>query len=1137
MKLTLLWSILIFFSLNTLAQTLYRPSAYEITQSPDWAKEMYSETPNVFKVDSLINLYYKNQPFQKSYHTQFYKRWRRSISAFITENGYVNLPTKSQVEQQEAEYLSLQPSTKSLNWSVVGPLHNTEGNGTQGSGQANIYCIDQCAGQPNILYLGTEPGEVFKSTDGGNSWVSSSLTEDFGGTNAIEVHPTNGNIVFVAGGKGVYKSINGGQTWTQVLTQSNFGATELLIHPTNDQVVFAASEKGLFRSTDGGSNWTQLYTQKCWDIKAKPGSSTTFYLLKNNPTLIQCEFFVSTDSGATWTMQSNGWYSSTDPARNDGGARLAVSPADPNRVYAYLIGESKANDYGYIGVYKSPDSGTTWTLPNGPAGGPYTTTHLNLAYGNPGWTYHQGFYNCAIVASATNPDEILVGGLNLYKSTDGGATFAPVAGYVGGPLSIHVDMQDFRSVNGNTWVTTDGGVYLSTDFCSSQPAFKMDGVRGSDYWGFGSGWNEDVLVGGLYHNGNLAYHENYGYGNFRELGGGEAPTGYVNPGFNRKTYYSDISGKIIPLNINDPVDNFSFGMSPNESYYAAESSELEFHPNCYSIAYLGKENKLWRTDDGGGAFNLVKEFGTTANNIITYIEISSENPDVMYVCQRPSSGSVGYLWKTTNGGVLWDQLPVPSGNSRRMLITINPANANEIWIAYPSGSNGNKVFHSTNGGINWTNITSSTLNNQSIQSLVYIAGTNGALYAASNNAVFYKNAAMANWVIDNAGLPTFTNGNILKPFYRDGKIRLATYGKGIWESQLNEQADAPICRITVDKLSQTVYCVSDSFYFEDHSFINHQGATWNWSFPTGSPSTSTDRNPAVFFAAQGNHLAILSVTNQQGLTDQDTLIVSVNNFPAPTMIQEDFQGSFVPQGWFQTNLDGNGQWLQSSDAGGFGLSTKSTIFDNYNYDSQGTTDDLNALLSTQNMSQLQLSFDVAYAPWGGSYSDTLIVLVSTDCGATFTPVYSKGGTTLATAPAFTEYYVPTATEWRTETINLNAFTGHPDVVVAFRNKGHWGNVIYVDNVNITNNLSTQQLMEQELTIYPNPLVCSQELTVSGIEEAFSIRIRDLNGKTVYYNQAASSTVKLPSTIQTGQYIVTIETAEHIWNKKLIVKQD
>lgn len=1137
MKLFYLFVFIVFATNISLGQVLQKPSTFEISQLPEWAKEMYSERPNVYKVDSLITLYYRNHPFEKSYHTQFYKRWRRSISNLIDDEGEVIQYTKTQIRQMEDQYFSLQQPSKSLNWSVVGPIHTTEGGNNQGSGQTNVYCIDQCAGQPNTLYLGTEPGEVFKSTDGGINWTCTSLSENFGSTNAIEVHPTNGNIVFVAGDKGIFKSMNGGQSWTQVLNQSSFGATELLIHPSNDQIVFSTSEKGLYRSIDGGNTWTQLFTQKCWDIKAKPGSSTTFYLLKNNPTLIQCEFFVSSDSGATWTIQSNGWYSSTDPARNDGGARLAVTPADPNRVYAYLIGESKANDYGYIGVYKSTDGGTTWTLPNGPAGGPYTSLHLNLAYGNPGWTYHQGFYNCAIVASSTNPDEILVGGLNLYKSTDGATTFSPVAGYVGGPLSIHVDMQDFRSVNGNTWVTTDGGVYLSTDFFSTQPSFKMDGVRGSDYWGFGSGWNEDVLVGGLYHNGNLAYHENYGYGNFRELGGGEAPTGYVNPGINRKTYFSDISGKVLPLNISDPVDNFSFGMSPNESYYAAESSELEFHPNCYSIAFLGKENKLWRTEDGGGSFNLVKEFGTNASNIITYIEVSSENPDVIYACQRPSSGSIGYLWKTTNGGVLWDQLPVPSGNSRRMLIAINPINDDELWLAYPSGANGSKVFHSTNGGINWINITSTELNNQSIQSLVYIAGTNQSLYVASNNAVFYRNGAMTSWAIDNAGLPTYTNGNILKPFYRDGKIRLATYGKGIWESELNEQAPAPICRITVDKLNQTVYCVSDSFYFEDHSFINHQGATWNWSFPTGSPSTSTARNPVVYFATPGNHLAILTVTNQQGISDQDTLQVSVTNFSAPTIIQEGFQSSFVPVGWYQSNDDGNGQWSLSTDAGGFGTSSQSAIFDNFNIDSQGATNDLNALLNTQNMSQLQLSFDVAYAPWGGSYSDTLDVLISTDCGATYTSVFSKGGSILATAPAFTDYYVPTVTEWRTETINLDSYTGFSDVVLVFRNKGHWGNVIYIDNVNITNNLSTQQLIDEELSVYPNPLTSSDVLTISGISESYNLRIRDLNGKTVYFGEHTNSKIQLPTSIQTGQYMLTIETSNKIWNRKLMIQQN
>lgn len=1114
------------------SQPLLKPSQYEISKSPQWAQEMYSAYPNVFRVDSLIAQYYKAHTFIKSFHTQYYKRWRRSVSNRIDEYGFISPETD--VELKKSEYLALQTNTKALSWTVVGPVHNSGEGGGQGSGQTNVYCVDQCEGQPQYMYLGTEPGEVFKSEDGGTSWSCASLTENFGGTTAIEVHPSNGLVVFVGGNNGIYKSSDGGLSWQHVLVQTNFEANEILIHPSNDQIVFAASGKGLFRSQDGGLTWTQIYTNRCWDIKHKPGSAGTFYLLKNNPTLIRSEFFVSNDSGSTWTIQTSGWYSSTDPARNDGGSRLAVSSADPNRVYAYLIGESKANDYGYIGVYKSQDGGLTWTLPNGPAGGPYTSDHLNLAYGYPDWTYHQGYYNCAIMANPTNPEEILVGGLNLYRSTDGGGSFTPVAGYVGGPLSIHVDMQDFRAVGGNAWVTTDGGVYWSDNFFTSQPEFKMDGVRGSDYWGFGSGWNEDVLVGGLYHNGNLAYHENYGYGNFLELGGGEAPTGYVNPGVNRKTYFSDISGKVIPINYSDPIDNFSFGIAPNESYYAAESSELEFHPNCYSIAYTGKENKLWRTKDAGGSFDLVKQFGSSTSNSVTYIEISSQDPNVMYVCQRPSSGGVGYLWKTTDGGVNWNQLPIPTGNSRRMLIAINPLNANEVWIAFPDGANGNKVFQSLNGGEVWTNITSSELNNQSIQSLVHIAGTDRALYLATNLAVFYRNGTSSSWILDNSGLPTFTNGNILKPFYRDAKLRLATYGKGIWESALNEQP-LPVCRITVDKLQQTVYCSADSFYFEDHSFLNHQGATWSWNFPTGSPSVSTERNPVVFFASPGDHLAVLTITDQFGQTDQDSVLVTVTNFSPTTILQEGFEGAFVPDGWYQTNSDGNGQWSLSTTSGGFGASAQSAIFDNYTYDSQGTTDDLIAFLNTENAGQVQLTFDVAYAPWGGSYSDSLYVMVSTDCGSTFQQVYFKGGETLATAPAFTSYYVPTATEWRTETIDLSDFLGFSQVLIAFRNKGHFGNVIYIDNVNILNDLSVQKLNAQSVHLFPNPAENGTELNVSGVTGSFLLRIRDMNGKTVFFQKSDTSSIFLPQTLSEGRYIVTIESDAAIWNKPLVIR--
>jgi len=80
---------------------------------------------------------------------------------------------------------------------------------------------------------------------------------------------------------------------------------------------------------------------------------------------------------------------------------------------------------------------------------------------------------------------------------------------------------------------------------------RMYGMTASDFWGFGQGWNEDVWVGGRYHNGNAAFHENYGAGKTLFLGGAEDATGYVNQHNNRKTYYTDIGDKLIPEQISD----------------------------------------------------------------------------------------------------------------------------------------------------------------------------------------------------------------------------------------------------------------------------------------------------------------------------------------------------------------------------------------------------------------------------------------------------------------------------------------------------------------------------------------------------------------------------------------------------------
>ncbi|MFM8595983.1 MAG: VPS10 domain-containing protein [Flavobacteriales bacterium] len=1130
----LLFTLLI---INTLeAQQLQKPSSQEVQNLPIWAQMMYAENPNIFELRNAYENYYRTHTFEKNYHTQFYKRLMRQAQYNVNDLGFLSPIDEATHHTQQANYLKKQAKqTKASNWSVVGPITNYQEGATPGSGQTNVYAFDQCEGQPNFCYAGTEPGEVYRSIDAGNSWTLVSQALDFGsGVTAIEVHPTNGNMIFAAGNNGIFKSSDAGNNWTQVLVSTGLNANELFILPSNTNIVFAATDKGLYRSTDAGQNWNLLFNQKTYDIKLKPNTSQTLYLLKNNPALIRAEFYVSTDAGLSWTLQDNGWYSSTDPARIDGGGRLAVSSANPQKVYAYLIGASKPNDVGFIGVYVSENAGATWALPNGPTGGPYSASHLNLACGSPTWDYHQGFYNCAIVANPNNANEILVGGLNLFRSTDGGLTFSSVSGYVGGPLQLHVDNQDFRVIGNHTWITTDGGIYHSSNFMTTQPDFMMSGVHGSDYWGFDNGWNEDVLVGGLYHNGNLAYHENYGAGNFLELGGGEAPTGYINPGENRLSYFSDISGKRIPITLQGAIQNASFGISPNESYWAAESTELVFHPHCYGIAYTGKDNSLYMSKDKGASFELIQTFGSNPNEKINYIEISNQHPNVIYLNQKAASGAVGKLWKTTDAGQTWTQLNIPSGNSSRMLLALDASNEQQLWLAYPSGANGFKVFKTTDGGATWTNSTSSILNNESVQSLVHIAGTDGGIYVATNKAVYYRNNTQ-NFTLENNGLPTFTNGNILKPFYRDQKIRLATYGKGIYESNLAEIPSQVQARITVDRLSQTVTCEIDSFHFDDYSYLAHQGATWSWQFPTGIPAFSNLRNPSVYFPNAGQHLAILTITDANGNTDTDSLYVSLDFFAFQSGIEESFETNFLPSGWSVWDENGNGTWVLSSSIGAYANSSQSTYFDNYNINSDGSADDIIFPLQTAFLDyQPMLYFDVAYARWGAGYSDSLQVLVSTDCFETAQVVYYKGGTDLATSPDYQSFFTPSATQWRTDSVDLSAFAQIGLVQVAFRNIGHFGNCIYLDNIQIGSMAGQINLETQSRSIYPNPLCPGNSFQIQG-PEFEQIILLDLNGKEVK-RYLKNESLTIPSALKAGSYLLQVQSAKLISNLPIIVVQ-
>lgn len=226
------------------------------------------------------------------------------------------------------------------------------------------------------------------------------------------------------------------------------------------------------------------------------------------------------------------------------------------------------------------------------------------------------------------------------------------------------------------------------------------------------------------------------------------------------------------------------------------------------------------------------------------------------------------------------------------------------------------------------------------------------------------------------------------------------------------------------------------------------GATFAWTGPNGF--TSTAQNPTITgatAAAGGTYSCSLS---KSGCTsDPKSISVVVNGINLPPL-SEPFEGSFPPAGWRVGNPDNDRTFVQSTTVGGFGTSSKSAVFDNYNLPFIGGRRDtlFMPVLNLNGTTGTTLKFDVAHA-WNTVTFDSLYVLVSTNCGRNFTRVYNKTGAALATAPNTYNAFIPTSTQWRTETVNLTTYNGANRLQVAFVNVAGGTNFLYLDNINLT----------------------------------------------------------------------------------------
>ncbi|HZV43675.1 MAG TPA: hypothetical protein VFF90_04330, partial [Saprospiraceae bacterium] len=206
MKLRFLFLLLVLSS-TLFAQKYYKVAPVKGEILPTWAIQMYSDHPNIWQVDDGYRVWRQTHPEEKTTYTQYYKKWRHDLDPFINNQGFEHRSTDAEKQEFYSRLTNIKKnnplpsSDRGQTWSVVGPVEtygaNSGADPLAKSSQVNVYCFDQSLSNPDVIYCGTEGGEIYKSVDHAQSWFCISRNLDMNAPGAIEVHPTNPDILII----------------------------------------------------------------------------------------------------------------------------------------------------------------------------------------------------------------------------------------------------------------------------------------------------------------------------------------------------------------------------------------------------------------------------------------------------------------------------------------------------------------------------------------------------------------------------------------------------------------------------------------------------------------------------------------------------------------------------------------------------------------------------------------------------------------------------------------------------------------------------------------------------------------------------------------------------------------------------
>lgn len=700
---------------------------------------------------------------------------------------------------------------QALQWRNIGPFR-------AGRTTAVVGVPDQ----PATFYIGSSGGGVWKTTDAGTSWhnISDGFL-DVGGIGAIAVAPSDPRVIYVGTGEasirgqttspgdGIYKSTDAGKTWAHLGLADTLQIAAIVIDPTNPDVVYVAAQgnpwipsrdRGVYRSRDGGNTWTRVLfvnaTTGAHDLSIDPKDPRILYAAlwdhQRLPWNIRSGgpgsgLWKSSDGGATWHPLRQGL---PDLMGNTG---VAVSPVDSDRVYAMI-------EAVHGGVFRSDDAGRTWRRCNGDDG-----------------MRDRGWYYTRIYADPQQKDTVYVLANSVVKSVDGGTTFHEVRTPHGDNHDLWIDPRNDRiMVEGNDGggiVTLDGGHTWSSDL--NQPTGQFYRVFADDrfpYWVYAGqqDWGTMAIASSTSHNG-------IGRQDWHEVGGGESAQVGADAHDPTFVYATGILGDITEFDSADdevreipPYDYFAAFRPPSELKYRANwSPPVLVSAHDPKAIYYGAQVVFKSTDRGihwsaispdltrhelaregvdGGPIS-IEGAGGENYGTLTYIAESPQAAGNLWV-----GSDDGLVHLTRDDGAHWaDVTPHGMNDAEVESIEPSPHDPAKAYLAvtrYKLGDFAPMLYRTDDYGRTWHSIAAGLPPKVFVRVVREDPSQAGLLYAGTENGMFVSFDEGEHWQPFQLNLPRVPVTDLK---VHEGDLIASTEGRAFWildDLSALEQLDA-----------------------------------------------------------------------------------------------------------------------------------------------------------------------------------------------------------------------------------------------------------------------------------------------------------------------------------------------------------